>query len=302
MVQNTNNPAILQELNTGKHGDCISGIPSGFTELDRITGGWRPGELIIVASRPSMGKTAFALSMARNMAMDFGYGVAFFSLEMSTEHLFRRMIVSETGLDSEKIRSGNLEPHERELYDATAGKLTDAPIFVDDMPALSVSEFRDKCRNLVQMNGIRIAFIDYLQLMNWTHDKKITREQETTNILCSLKDTAKELNIPVVVLAQLNNEIEKRPGLQGKRPQLADFRDIRAEVVEQNVDIVAFILRPEYYGYTEDEHDNSLAGVAEIIIAKNRNGAPGDVRLVFDANFAKFMEKINHLWTDLSEY
>ena len=293
MAQNTNKPASLQELNTRKSGSCINGIPSGFTELDRITDGWRSGELIIIAARPSMGKTAFALSMARNMAMDYGVGVAFFSLEMSEAQLFKRMIRCETALDSEKIRDGNFEPHERELHDAVVSKLTETSIFIDDTPALAVSEFTNKCRQMVEQHDIRIAFVDYLQLMTWERNFKGSREQEVSNILCSLKAAAKELNIPVIVLSQLKRTNESRTGLQGKRPQLADLRDFRAEAIEQDVDIVTLIHRPEYYGYTEDEQGNSLEGVAEIIIAKNRNDALGNACLHFDRNLAKFTKKQN---------
>ncbi len=266
----------------------LSGVPSGFTKLDRITAGWQPTDLVIIAARPSMGKTAFVLSMARNMAVDHKRGVALFSLEMSAQQLVKRMIVSETELDSDKIRTGRLEPFEWEQLDAKIGKLVEAPVFIDDTPALSVFEFRAKCRRLVQQHGISIAIIDYLQLMTWTGDTKGNREQEVSNISRSLKAVAKELNIPIIALSQLNRGVENRTGLQNKRPQLADLRESGA--IEQDADIVTFIHRPEYYGFDVDEEGNSLRDVAEIIIAKHRNGALDDVQLTFKKHFAKFVE------------
>jgi replicative DNA helicase len=271
----------------GKRDDSLSGIPSGFTQLDRITAGWQPTDLIIVAARPSMGKTAFVLSMARNMAVDHKCGVALFSLEMSAQQLGKRMIVSETELNSDKIRSGKLDKYEWDQLDDKIAKLTGAPIFIDDTPALSVFEFRTKCRRLLQ-KGVRIAIIDYLQLMTWTGDTRGNREQEVSNISRSLKAIAKELNIPVIALSQLNRGVESRTGLANKRPQLADLRESGA--IEQDADIVAFIHRPEYYGFSQDEEGNSLEGIAEIIISKHRNGALDDVRLAFKKQFAKFVE------------
>ena len=276
---------------SSKQEDSVLGVPSGYTRLDRITAGWQPTDLIIVAARPSMGKTAFVLSMARNMAVDHGCSVALFSLEMSAQQLGKRMIVSETELDSDKIRSGKLEPFEWEQLDAKIAKLIEAPVFIDDTPALSVFEFRAKCRRLVQRHGIRIAIIDYLQLMTWTGDTKGNREQEVSNISRSLKAIAKELNIPIIALSQLNRSVENRTGLQNKRPQLADLRESGA--IEQDADIVAFIHRPEYYGFAVDENENSLIGVAEIIIAKHRNGATDEIRLTFKKQFAKFVEPEN---------
>ena len=274
-----------------KREDSLSGIPSGYTKLDRITAGWQPTDLVIIAARPSMGKTAFVLSMARNMAVDHGCGVALFSLEMSSQQLIKRMIVSETELESDKIRTGRLEDYEWQHLDAKIAKLIEAPVFIDDTPALSVFEFRAKCRRLVQQHGIRIAVIDYLQLMTWTGDTRGNREQEVSNISRSLKAIAKELGIPIIALSQLNRSVENRTGLQNKRPQLADLRESGA--IEQDADIVAFIHRPEYYGFQVDENENSLIGVAEIIIAKHRNGATDELRLTFKKQFAKFAEPEN---------
>ena len=271
--------------------EVLSGVPSGFTELDRITAGWQPTDLIIVAARPSMGKTAFVLSMARNMAVEHGCGVAFFSLEMSAMQLVKRMMGAETEIELGKLRTGDLDDNEWAQFDSKISKLVEAPVFIDDTPALSVFEFRAKCRRLVQKNNIKIAIIDYLQLMTWTGDTKGNREQEVSNISRSLKAIAKELNIPVIALSQLNREVEKRTGLRGKRPQLSDLRDSGG--IEQDADIVALIHRPEYYGFHEEETEEgnvSLQGVAEIIIAKHRNGATGDIRLSFKHKFAKFVE------------
>ena len=270
----------------------LSGVPSGFVVLDAITAGWQPTDLIIVAARPSMGKTAFVLSMARNMAVEHECGVAFFSLEMSALQLVHRIMGAETEIELGKIRIGDLDDSEWAHIDAKITKLSKAPIYIDDTPALSVFEFRAKCRRLVQKHDVKIAIIDYLQLMTWTGDTKFNREQEVSNISRTLKAIAKELNIPVIALSQLNREVEKRTGIKNKRPQLSDLRDSGG--IEQDADIVALIHRPEYYGFEEEENEDgipvSLKGVAEIIIAKHRNGATGDIRLAFKHKFAKFVE------------
>ena len=273
----------------GKREDSLSGVPSGFVKLDRITAGWQPTDLIIVAGRPSMGKTAFVLSMARNMAVEHGCGVALFSLEMSKVQLGTRMIVAETEIDSDKIRSGRLDQSEWIQLAAGIEKFDNAPLYIDETPALSVFEFRAKCRRAVQQFGIRIAIIDYLQLMTWSGETKIGfREQEVSNISRSLKAIAKELNIPIIALSQLNRAVESRTGPK-QRPQLADLRESGA--IEQDADIVLFIHRPEKYGLTEDSDGNSLRGYAEVIISKHRNGALDDVPLTFKAQFAKFVEQ-----------
>jgi replicative DNA helicase len=282
----------LESIEAAKDKDeSLTGVPSGYTKLDRVTAGWQPTDLIIIAARPSMGKTAFVLSMARNMAVDHKKGVALFSLEMSAQQLVKRMIVSETELESDKIRTGKLAPDEWEQLDAKIGNLLEAPVYIDDTPALSVFEFRAKCRRLVQRKKIDIAIIDYLQLMTWTGDTKGNREQEVSNISRSLKAIGKELDIPIIALSQLNRGVENRTGLQNKRPQLADLRESGA--IEQDADIVAFIHRPEYYGFIQDEEGNSLRDVAEIIIAKHRNGALDDITLRFKRHFAKFVEPEN---------
>ncbi|MDR1887461.1 MAG: replicative DNA helicase [Prevotellaceae bacterium] len=264
----------------------FSGIPSGFTSLDRITSGWQPSDLIIVAARPSMGKTAFVLSMARSMAVEFGRGVAFFSLEMSSIQLIKRLMISETGLSSDKIKNGNLVDHEWYQLESKLQALAKAPLWIDDTPALSIYEFRSKARRLVLNHDVKIVIIDYLQLMTGPPELKGMREQEVSSVSRSLKAIAKELQVPVIALSQLNRSVETRSG--NKRPQLSDLRESGA--IEQDADLVAFIHRPEYYGLYEDENNNSLIGIAEIILAKHRNGAVGDVRLRFRSEEAKFYD------------
>src|SRR5210317_912922 len=277
--------AIEQIEEAGKRKDSLSGAPSGFTRLDRLTSGWQKSDLVIIAARPSMGKTAFVLSMARNMAVDHSRPVAFFSLEMSSIQLVNRLIIAETQLASDKIRTGRLENYEWEQLEYKIKDLEKAPIYVDDTPAISIFEFRAKCRRLKQKYDIQAVVIDYLQLMTGSKDSG-SREQEVSNISRSLKAVAKELDIPIIALSQLNRSVEMRSG--NKRPQLSDLRESGA--IEQDADIVIFIHRPEKYGITEDEEGNSLKGIAELIVAKHRNGAVGDVQLKFIREYAKFMD------------
>jgi len=247
----------------------MSGLATGFTKLDALTSGWQPSDLIIIAARPGMGKTAFVISMAKNMAIDFKQPVALFSLEMSSVQLIMRMISSETGLTSEKLRKGNLEPHEWEQLNVKVKKLSDAPIFIDDTPALSIFDLRAKARRLVSQHGVKILVIDYLQLMT-AGGSGGNREQEISTISRNLKALAKELSIPVIALSQLSRAVETRGG--SKRPLLSDLRESGA--IEQDADIVSFIFRPEYYGMTEwDDDDHSpCEGQGEFIVAKHRNG------------------------------
>lgn len=267
--------------------DGLSGLESGFTKLDKMTSGWQNSDLIIIAARPAMGKTAFVLSMAKNIAVDYRNPVALFSLEMSNVQLVNRLITNVCEIPSEKIKSGQLASYEWQQLDYKLKDLLDAPLYVDDTPSLSVFELRTKARRLVREHGVRIIIIDYLQLMNASGMSFGSREQEVSTISRSLKGLAKELNIPIIALSQLNRGVESRQGAEGKRPQLADLRESGA--IEQDADMVCFIHRPEYYKITEDERGNSLVGLAEIIIAKHRNGATGDVRLRFKGDYAKFM-------------
>ena len=265
----------------------LSGLASGFTYLDKITSGWQNSDLVIIAARPAMGKTAFVLSMAKNMALNFNIPVAMFSLERSNVQLVNRLIVNVCELSGEKIKSGRLEKYEWEQLEYKIKDLYGAPIYVDDTPSLSIFELRTKARRLVREHGIQCIFIDYLQLMNASGMNFGSREQEVSTISRSLKGLAKELKIPIIALSQLNRGVESRQGIEGKRPQLADLRESGA--IEQDADMVCFIHRPEYYKIFEDEKGNDLRGLAEIIIAKHRNGATGDVRLRFKSEFAKFM-------------
>lgn len=264
--------------------DGLSGLPSGYTGIDKITLGWQASDLVIVAARPAMGKTAFVLTMARNMAVDHKIPVAFFSLEMSAKQLVKRLLVSETGLSSEKIRGGKklldyelVQLHER-IKDLTA-----APLFIDDTPSISVYELRSKARRLVRNAGVKLIIIDYLQLMTGPPELRGMREQEVSNISRSLKAVAKELDIPVIALSQLSRAVETRGG--NKRPQLSDLRESGA--IEQDADIVMFIHRPEYYG---TESENSVQGEAQVIIAKHRNGSTADVSMRFRASEARFVD------------
>jgi replicative DNA helicase len=264
----------------------ISGIPSGFAGLDRITAGWQKSDLVVLASRPGMGKTAFVLTMARNMAVDFNKPIAIFSLEMSGVQLVTRLIASETELDADKLKRGQLEQYEWEQLHARISTLTAAPLFIDDTPALSIFELRAKCRRLKAQHNIQLVVVDYLQLMSTGSDGRGNREQEISNISRSMKSLAKELNIPVIAISQLSRAVETRGG--SKKPILSDLRESGA--IEQDADMVLFIYRPEYYKITEDEQGNSTLGMAELIIAKHRNGSLGEVPLRFINRFAKFTD------------
>ena len=280
--------AIKQIEAAKKHESGVTGVPSGFTELDRVTSGWQKSDLVILAARPGMGKTAFVLSMARNAAVQFKKPVAVFSLEMSSIQLITRLISSETELSAEKLKKGQLASHEWEQLNSKIGRLTEAPIYIDDTPGLSVFELRAKCRRLKAQHDIQLIIIDYLQLMTVGGEGKGVgnREQEISTISRSLKSIAKELEVPVIALSQLSRAVESRGG--DKRPMLSDLRESGA--IEQDADMVTFIYRPEYYGLDQDESGNSMAGVAEIIIAKHRNGALENVKLRFIANLAKFTD------------
>ncbi len=263
----------------------LSGVPSGFTELDRLTGGWQKSDLIVLAARPGMGKTAFILSMARNIAVDFKRPIAIFSLEMAGAQLVTRIISGEAQLPGDKLRKGNLEDYEWQQLNSKINNLIDAPIFIDDTPALSVFELRAKCRRLKEQHKIEMIMIDYLQLMT-AGVATGNREQEISTISRSLKSLAKELNVPVIALSQLSRSVETRGG--NKKPMLSDLRESGA--IEQDADMVCFVYRPEYYKIYEDEDGNPTQGTGEILVAKNRHGALEDIRLRFVAHFAKFQD------------
>jgi replicative DNA helicase len=264
----------------------LTGVPSGFTGLDRLTSGWQKSDLLIIAARPGMGKTAFVLSMARNAAVEYKQPVAIFSLEMSSLQLVTRLIASETELTMDKLRRGNLEEYEWQQLYQKVKQLEEAPLFIDDTPAINIFELRAKCRRLKQHHDIKMVIIDYLQLMSGVNSegKSGNREQEISTISRALKRIAKELNIPVIALSQLNRSVETRGG--DKKPQLSDLRESGA--IEQDADMVMFIYRPEYYGLTQGEDGQNLQGTAELIIAKHRNGALDNVNLRYVAKFARF--------------
>ena len=276
--------AIKEIERIGNLPSGLSGIPSGFTEIDEITSGWQNSELIIIAARPGMGKTAFVLSMARNISVEHKMPIAIFSLEMSSIQLITRLITSETGLSQQKLRSGDLEPHEWTQLHHKVKQIETADIFIDDTPSLSVFDLRAKCRRLQSEHGIKLIIIDYLQLMS-TRDHKGNREQEISHISRSLKSIAKELNVPVIALSQLSRAVENRPG---KRPVLSDLRESGA--IEQDADIVSFIYRPEYYQIGEWDYPPAgpTEGEAEFIIAKHRNGPTENMRLKFEKQLIKF--------------
>ncbi|MDO5075090.1 MAG: replicative DNA helicase [Bacteroidales bacterium] len=272
--------------------DGMSGIPSLFHKLDKMTAGWQNSDLVIMAARPAMGKTAFALSMAKNIAVDQDIPVAFFSLEMANVQLMTRVISNTCEISSEKLKNGQLEPYEWSQLDSKIKELYGKPLYLDDTPSLSVFELRTKARRLVREHGVRLIMIDYLQLMNASGMSFGSRQEEVSTISRSLKGLAKELNIPILALSQLNRGTENRVGTtpgttnEAKRPQLSDLRESGA--IEQDADMVLFIHRPEYYRIFKDDNGNDLRGKAEIIIAKHRNGAVGDVLLTFKGQYTRF--------------
>jgi len=266
--------------------DGLTGIASGYHGLDDKTSGWQPSDLVIVAGRPAMGKTAFALSMAKNIAADYQIPIAFFSLEMSNVQLVNRLISNACEIEGKKILNGQLRADEWDRLDKRVNALLGAPLYVDDTPGLSVFELRTKARRLVREHGVKIIMIDYLQLMNANGMRFSSRQEEVSTISRSLKGLAKELDIPIIALSQLNRGVESREGLEGKRPQLSDLRESGA--IEQDADMVLFVHRPEYYHIYQDGNGNDLHGKAEIIIAKHRKGATGDVLLTFRGEFTRF--------------
>ncbi|XMD34256.1 MAG: replicative DNA helicase [Candidatus Karelsulcia muelleri] len=274
------------QLNNG-----LSGIPSGFKSIDNITGGWQKSDLIIIAARPGMGKTSFALSMTRNIVIKYNIPTMIFSLEMSSLQLITRLIYSETEISSEEFRKSVFSDFEWKNILTKIKKLKNSPLFIDDTPSLSVFDLRAKCRRMVSQYKIGIIIIDYLQLMtvsNRNLNKPLNREQEISLISRSLKSIAKELNIPIVAISQLSRAVEIRGGY--KRPLLSDLRESGA--IEQDADIVSFIYRPDYYGFNnwDDEESSPCQGEAEFIIAKNRNGGLFNLRLNFRSNNVKFTE------------
>lgn len=281
---------ILQKASENSGG--LTGVPTGYTKLDEITSGWQQSDLIIIAGRPAMGKTSFALSLAKNIAVDHEVPIAFFSLEMNNVQLVNRLLSNVCEVQGSKILNGQLSPDEWERFDRNLRKMQGKPIYLDDTPALSVFELRTKARRLVREKKVGVIMIDYLQLMNASGMKFGSRQEEVSTISRSLKGLAKELNIPIIALSQLSRNVEGREGLEGKRPQLSDLRESGA--IEQDADMVLFVHRPEYYHILTDEKGNDLRGMAQIIIAKHRKGATGDVLLKFKGQFTRFDNPDEH--------
>lgn len=282
--------AIEQMKEASQRADGLSGVPSGFPDIDRITSGWQKATMVVIAARPAMGKTAFVLSMARRMALDHNKAVAIFSLEMSNVELVKRLMVAETEIKSDKIKNGRLTNEEWTHFMNNIDRLNKAPIYIDDTEGLSVFDLRSKCRVLKKKYDIQIVIIDYLQLMTASAMRPGNRQEEVSMISRSLKGLSKELEIPVIALSQLNRSVEQRTtqgsSIDSKRPQLSDLRESGA--IEQDADMVCFIHRPEYYKILNDENGNSLVGMAQFIIAKHRSGAIGDVLLRFQAELSRF--------------
>lgn len=279
--------AISQIEAAANRASGLSGLESGYHKLDQLTSGWQNSDLIIIAARPAMGKTAFVLSMAKNMSVNYNTPVAIFSLEMSNLQLVNRLISNVCELESQKIKSGQLTNQEWDQLMKRVKRLYSAPLYIDDTPSLSIFELRTKARRLVREHQVKFIIIDYLQLMNASGMKFGSREQEVSMISRSLKQLAKELDIPIVALSQLNRSVESRQGTDGKRPQLSDLRESGA--IEQDADIVCFIHRPEYYTKSDqDAEGHDIRGLAEFIVAKHRSGSVDDVKLRFRARFARF--------------
>lgn len=283
--------ATLKKLESmeGK-ADGITGVATGFTLLDQMTSGFHPADLVIIAARPAMGKTAFTLTAARNAAVAYGVPTAFFSLEMDAVQLVQRLLCAEAEIDAQKVRTGRLERYEWEQLTNSIGDLSRSPLYIDDTPALSIMDLRAKGRRLKAEKNIGMIIIDYLQLMTGNVSKGGNREQEIAGISRSLKELAKELGIPIIALSQLSRAVETRGG--DKKPMLSDLRESGS--IEQDADMVMFLYRPEYYGLTAYEDGTSTQGVAEVIIAKQRSGPVGEVKLQFINKFAKF--------TNLTDY
>jgi replicative DNA helicase len=283
-------PVVKQALEVinkaAQNKEGLTGVPTGYHKLDDMTSGWQASDLIIIAGRPAMGKTSFALSMAKNIAADLRIPLAFFSLEMSNVQLANRLLSNVCEIAGSKILNGQLHPDEWDRLDKQVTQLYGAPIFIDDTPSLSVFELRTKARRLVREHGVKIIMIDYLQLMNASGMRFSSRQEEVSTISRSLKGLAKELDIPIIALSQLNRGVEGREGAEGKRPQLSDLRESGA--IEQDADMVVFVHRPEYYHIYQDDSGRDLHGMAQIIIAKHRKGATGDVLLNFRGEFTRF--------------
>ena len=275
----------LKEVEKNQNTTGMSGVPSGFPSLDRITMGWQASDLIILAARPSVGKTAFALNLARNAAVDHNMPVAVFSLEMSALQLVMRLMTTESGLPAEKLKGGSkLDPWDWQQLATRLASLSKAPLYIDDTPSIPLMEFRTKVKRLVKSKGVRLVIVDYLQLMQGPVELRGLREQEVAAISRTLKATAKELNIPIIALSQLSRNAVQRTGGSGK-PQLSDLRESGS--IEQDADMVIFIHRPDYVGLGESPEGKEAT---QIIIAKHRNGEVCDIDMLFKSEQVRFVE------------
>ncbi len=274
---------------TAERDEGVAGVPSGFPNLDDLTGGWQDSNLIVIGSRPSMGKTSLALSAAEHAAVDLEppIGTAIFSLEMSSTNVTQRLITSRARFDGHKARTGGVDEEDRRRLNESATELRGSPLYIDDTPGLSVEEIGDRCRSLQDESGLGLVVVDYLQLLQSSEGNLrsgVTRERELGSMTRALKALAKELDLPIIVLSQLNREVENRGG--AKRPRLTDLRGSGS--IEQDADVVAFVYRAERYGITRDEQGNSTKGIAEIIVEKQRNGPIGTVELAFQEQYGRF--------------
>ncbi len=288
---------VLTDIEKLQESTGLSGCPSGFPSLDAVTLGWQPSDLIIIAARPSVGKTAFVLNVARNAAVDHNRPVAFFSLEMSAKQLGKRLMVSETGISGEKLKGGQrLEQYEWIQLDQKIKALDKAPFYIDETPSLPIAEFRAKAKRLVKQKGVKLIIVDYLQLMQGPVDLRGIREQEVAAISRMLKATAKELNVPIIALSQLSRNAVNRQG-SNSRPLLSDLRESGS--IEQDADMVLFIHRYDYQGLSEEPTD---VGKTELIIAKHRNGALADIPLTFRSSEVRFVDGDDSLVSAAQQY
>ncbi len=275
----------MKEIENNQKVSGLSGVPSGYQSLDRVTRGWQKSDLIILAARPSVGKTAFALNLARNAAVDYHQPVAVFSLEMSALQLVMRLMTTESGLPADKLKGGTkLEPWEWQQLETKLAALSKAPLYIDDTPGIPLMEFRTKIKRLVKSKGVKLVIVDYLQLIQGPTELRGMREQEVAAISRTLKATAKELNVPIIALSQLSRDAVKRQGSNGK-PQLSDLRESGS--IEQDADMVIFIHRPDYLGLAETPGGKETT---QIIIAKHRNGEVCDIDMLFKADQVRFVE------------
>ncbi len=279
---------VYDNIEQLQHQDAdVTGIPTGYRDLDRITSGFQRNDLIIIAARPSVGKTAFALNIAQNVAINTDENVAIFSLEMGADQLVSRMLCAEGNIDSQRLRNGNLEAEDWSKLTMAMGSLSNAGVYIDDSPGIRVSEIRSKCRRLKQENGLSMILIDYLQLIQGNANSKENRQQEVSEISRSLKALARELNVPLIALSQLSRGVESRTD---KRPMMSDLRESGS--IEQDADIVGFLYRDDYY-----DQESEKQNIIEIIISKQRNGPVGNVELAFVKEYNKFVD-LDHRYSD----